>query len=261
MKKLIAIATAAISMMLLSGCNYPSCDLQFFEDYLPEYDSGYFRYAVRTLDDGTQKAYLVGLTELGKEQTELIYPEEIEGIPVYGIGYNRDVFMGTERVGRIESDNLNKFYFPTMPQENGNSIGGYLNSNYTVRWEMSDRTNIVLDGVSSIIYGYDYLVEADLQFQSYLNRLIGNISYLNNYEGSPNEGYYWVDSYDESIVTFIPPEPQRAGYIFDGWYKEEECINRWDFEKDTTGKEIKLSSFSESTKYEITYLYAKWIEQ
>lgn len=259
MKKFVAVIAAILSVLLIvlfAGCRYKPN-----EDYLPEYESGYFRYAVRTLEDGTQKVYLTGLTELGKEQTELIYPDEIAGIPVYGIGYDRDVFMGTERVGRIESENLNKFYFPTMPIENGNGIGGYLNCDYTVRWEMSDRTNMALNGASETIYGYDYLVEANLQFQSYFNRLIGNISYLYNYEDSPNKGYYWVDSYNESVVTFIPPEPQRDGYTFDGWYKEAECINRWDFEKDITGKEIKLSSFSESTEYEITYLYAKWLKQ
>lgn len=35
-----------------------------------------------------------------------------------------------------------------------------------------------------------------------------------NYEGAENEGYYWVDSYDQSLIEFIPPEPQKEGYIF-----------------------------------------------
>lgn len=259
MKKILLcfIAVMLSIPLMLSGCRYKPN-----EDYLPEYESGYFRYAVRTLDDGTQKAYLTGLTELGKEQTELIYPEEIAGIPVYGIGYCRDVFMGTERVGRIESENLNKFYFPTMPKENGNSNGGLLICDYIVKWLITDWLTSTkrIDEPNGVIFGINYL-DAGLQYENYLNRLIGNISYLYNYEGSPNEGYYWVDSYDESVVTFIPPEPHRDGYVFDGWYKEEECINRWDFKKDTTGKEIKLSSFSETTEYEITYLYAKWLQQ
>lgn len=47
-----------------------------------------------------------------------------------------------------------------------------------------------------------------------------------------------VDSYDQSLIEFIPPEPQREGYTFGGWYKEEECINEWDFEVDMTKEEI-----------------------
>lgn len=27
-----------------------------------------------------------------------------------------------------------------------------------------------------------------------------------------------------------PPNPTKEGYIFDGWYKEPECVNEWNFE-------------------------------
>lgn len=60
---------------------------------------------------------------------------------------------------------------------------------------------------------------------------------------------------------FIPPEPQREGYTFGEWYKEEECINEWDFEVDITKEEIRPSSFYEfREEYPGTYLYAKWNE-
>lgn len=259
MKKLflfIITLTLAIPFML-GGCGY-----QPNEDYLPEYESGYYKYAVRTLEDGTQKAYLIGLTDFGKEQTELVYPEEIDGIPVYGIGYDRKIFMGYERIGYIGSENLNKVYFPAMPKENDNAQGGYLICNYSVRWEISERTNMTLNGDRGEIWGYNYLIEANLQFLSYdkdFNRFISNISYFYNYENSPNKGCYWVDSYDESVVTFIPPDPEREGYSFGGWFKEQECINEWDFKKDITGKEIRLSPHYATTEYDIKNLYAKWI--
>ena len=56
----------------------------------------------------------------------------------------------------------------------------------------------------------------------------------------------------------IPPIPERDGYAFDGWYKESDCINEWDFETDALpqaqvddqGQEI----------YQETKLYAKWIK-
>ncbi len=41
-----------------------------------------------------------------------------------------------------------------------------------------------------------------------------------------------------------PDDPTREGYVFEGWFKEAECSNRWDFDKDTVNKD--------------TILYAGW---
>ena len=42
-----------------SGCTQP---------YYPEYESGYYRYAVKTDEDGSKEAYLIGFTKLGEQQ-------------------------------------------------------------------------------------------------------------------------------------------------------------------------------------------------
>ncbi|QNU65658.1 InlB B-repeat-containing protein [Ruminiclostridium herbifermentans] len=44
-----------------------------------------------------------------------------------------------------------------------------------------------------------------------------------------------------------PQIPTYEGYIFDGWYKEADCINKWDFTTDRVTSE--------------TILYAKWISK
>jgi uncharacterized repeat protein (TIGR02543 family) len=44
----------------------------------------------------------------------------------------------------------------------------------------------------------------------------------------------------------MPPVMTKTGYTFDSWYKEENCINRWNFAIDTV--------ISDTT------LYAKWLE-
>lgn len=44
----------------------------------------------------------------------------------------------------------------------------------------------------------------------------------------------------------VPESPTKSGYIFDGWYLESTCRNRWDFLKNVTSNMI---------------LYAKWIPQ
>ena len=92
----------------ITGCNY---DDRPNRVYLPEYESGYYKYAVQTKRDGTKKAYLVGLTDLGLEQTALVYPEEIDGIPVYGIGYGRMTLVGEDGIGHFYGGNVEKMFF------------------------------------------------------------------------------------------------------------------------------------------------------
>lgn len=75
-----------------------------------------------------------------------------------------------------------------------------------------------------------------------------NISYYYDYEGSPNEGYCWIDDLEigEKIKT-IPEDPIREGYEFAGWYKagQEEPFNFTAYTKDENELE----------------LFAKWIGQ
>ncbi len=52
-------------------------------------------------------------------------------------------------------------------------------------------------------------------------------------------------NYDSQITP--PTEPVKAGYTFEGWFTEEECVNEWNFENDTIIAD--------------TTLYAKWSPQ
>ena len=66
-----------------------------------------------------------------------------------------------------------------------------------------------------------------------------NISYCFNYAGEPNAGYFFVDNYEYGDKIENPPyEPVREGYTFDGWYKEAECNNKWNFDEDRLPQEI-----------------------
>ena len=69
-----------------------------------------------------------------------------------------------------------------------------------------------------------------------------------NYE---ENNYYYIDYYENGEkVMYIPPEPQRDGYSFGGWFKESDCINQWDFDTDI----LQLNEEAQEVK-----LYAKWI--
>ena len=77
--------------------------------------------------------------------------------------------------------------------------------------------------------------------------LTANVSYHLNFN---ENNYYYIDYYDNGEkISYIPPIPQRDGYAFEGWFKEADCINQWDFEEDT------ISLTEEQT---VIKLYAKW---
>lgn len=181
-----------VCLIIFTGCE---------PDYYPEYESGFWKYAVKTEKDGTKKAYHIGLMESGLKQTALVYPEEIDGIEVYGLGYARNRIPGKEWVGNIESDMLEKIYFPTVQKENlsrGEII--YLEDGYAVYWDENFKlkTSSGGDMIDStyMVYGYNvYLDKKDELKRRLIDFIIANVSYLYNYEDSANNGYYWVDSY------------------------------------------------------------------
>ena len=78
--------------------------------------------------------------------------------------------------------------------------------------------------------------------------LKANISYYLNYA---ENNYYYIDYYENGEkILYIPPEPQRDGYLFGGWFKEADCINQWNFDFDI----LQIEDEEQEVK-----LYAKWI--
>ena len=81
---------------------------------------------------------------------------------------------------------------------------------------------------------------------------VANVSYYLNYPDGVYEynEFHYVDFYEDGeIIKYIPPKPEKEGYKFEGWYREAECINKWNFEIDTI-------TFTENQP--VTKLYAKW---
>jgi len=59
-----------------------------------------------------------------------------------------------------------------------------------------------------------------------------------------------ITSYDVvtgSKLTAPTPAPSETGYVFGGWYKNDECTTPWDFANDTVTAN--------------TTLFAKWSAQ
>lgn len=256
MKKLLYKVPLLLCCLIML-CSMSGCFIA--ESKLPEYDGEYFRYAVRT-EKGKKKGYLIGMTELGMEQTELILPQEIDGVPILGIGYMRKNTW-TAPIGRLVSDNLKKLYINFSLDNWGWEGSVFFDNCYDVSLFNTLKFGSTGDIISYPVYVQIINPEIGYGTNTVRYTLLANVSYMYNYEFAENEGYYWVDSYDNETISFIPPEPERSGYAFGGWYKEPECVNAWDFETDKTGEEIELRSdnFDGYDANDITSLYAKWI--
>lgn len=264
-KKIVVMLAGAVA---LASVVFSGCFLYNEEAYLPEYESEYYRYAVRTMEDGEKEAYLVGFTELGLEQKYLILPEEFDGIELAGLGYSHKLNYGYKHMGNIAHFNLERLYLTferTKENWRTNYVGGKL-----VKCSVVE---ICPSGIYFPCEGYIlsyHLLKDYLDDLKELNKpeehmtRVANVSYMYNYDGAENEGYYWADSYDQTTIDFIPPEPKREGYTFGGWYKEAECINEWNFETETLGEEIWVNTkleYEEYKKEDITWLYAQWVKE
>ncbi len=262
-KKLVVILAGVVA---LASVAFSGCFLYNEEPYLPEFESGYYRYAVRTMKDGKKEAYLVGFTELGLEQKYLILPEEFDGIKLAGLGYARILNYGEEHVGSLIHNTLKRLYIPfetTKDNWRTDYAGGGFNNVLIVKIY---RSNFYFP-CKGVVYGYnEYLNLTENRWEgvAHYNNFLANVSYMYNYEGAENEGYYWADSYDQTTIDFIPPEPKREGYTFGGWYKEPECINEWNFETDVTDIVLPFQIGDSKNKYcldETTCLYAQWVKE
>ena len=248
--RLCKILTAAILMattLMLSACSGCARDEEW----------GYF--TVKFYDD-RETAYITGLTELGQQQRFLVIPEEIDGVKVYTIG-ERPLLQMWSSLGSADicSDKLEKIYIPFSI-----SIisGSFRNSPNLIK--VFSITGEFVSGLEAPARNYytnlAYLNDLTNAAQQIISR--ANVSYFYNYNIEENYGYYWIDDCDYgSKIEFIPPEPERKGYTFGGWYKEPECINKWNFETDVLPEE--RTEINEEGEEEVVYqetkLYAKWV--
>ena len=239
----LILAVMTLVVGLFSGCSRDE-------------EWGYF--TVKFYDD-RETAYITGLTEEGQQQRFLVIPEEIDGVKVYTIG-ERPLLQMWSSIGYADicSDKLEKIYIPFSTE----IISGSFRNSSNLMKVVSIRDDYYING-------FEYSIKRCYSREVYIERgytrdcyVMSNVSYFYNYKTEENNGYYWIDDWGYgSKIEFIPPEPEREGYTFGGWYKEPECINEWDFGTDVLPEE--RTEINEEGEEEVVYqetkLYAKWL--
>ena len=269
MSKKIIIFVFLLIFTGFSFLCFSSCNLR------KTYDTyGDFLYYIIYLDEngkevaekyGTSEfVRICGLSDEGKQKSVLVVPEYIDGIHVDQIGIPKGFLLG--KYG-WDSNRLIKVFVPFNV-----TISNVTFDHCTKLEKIIKTTNIKnkTDWLSIRFVNKYYLPGIDYDPNEELTNIykdfgvdlynFGNVSYMYNYENAKNDGYYWIDDYDYGEkIEYIPENPERDGYTFDGWYKEPECVNRWDFDADTLPK-VKYTGDGEEI-YQETKLYAKWIKK
>ena len=243
MKKVLKGCSAlmlALVLVLASGCN---------PNYRPEFEYGDF--ICREWIEG--KIYITDLSEQGKQKRVLIVPEEVNGKPVVTIR-NPAKWGGTE----WKSDNLEKLYLPWNMSVDEVTTLYCENLKAVFVISFKEKRGIYLYPTNIYYSRYVYMSMLEKGWNLDYERP-ANIAYYYNDGRTENYGCYWLDNVPYgSLLDVLPPEnPVSKGKRFAGWFKEPECINAWDFEKDTTPAE-KLDEDG-NIIYQETALYAKWI--
>lgn len=206
---------------------------------------------------------VIGLSDVGKEKKQITIPSEVKGFEVNIIGYERYL----TDIGSITSDNLEiiyiekyikfalDYFFIDCPKlkkiiclEFEDKVDEYYD--YSKQRVINNYNKDNEERYHLPIYVYsnkDFIEDNQENLYIYANV----VHYIDE-----NEVYY-IDYYNNEKIENCPKTPSKEGYKFSGWYKEPECLNKWDFENDIVS-EVIYSQEKQTYQYYVTKLYAKW---
>ena len=259
--KSICLVLVTVTTFSLCGC---------FET-VREYDVGDFRVVLalgqKDRKDPNNYLNLIGLSEAGKQKKTIVVPKKINGHPYYLL------FQSTPGAGRtLFQGKMEKFYFeyPGDYSQYSSKKARLEFSYYTEEFLKKVILNFEIPTTIYIGKGISYyyndkryrlkMEEAEFEFEKFKKEIQpANLQYMYNFEGAENDGYFWVDSVDNGEkIEVMPDTPEREGYTFGGWYTEEECVNKFDF--NTVFNTPILEEGDTYPDDYVTYLYAKWTQ-
>lgn len=255
----------------------------------------------------TEDNELYDISDSGLQKEYLIIPETINGKEVSVFQYPPKSFMGQPiSAGFRYSEKIKKIYANRKTGSTGflcyeektedklflinNKYKKLINPKVKLIGANYTNEKTIINNMSEFvqkIYAYfggciprayiekEMFNETDF-FKNYYYKM-ANIEFLYNYENAPNYGCYWIDDLETGeTLAYMPPNPTREGYTFDGWYADSECTIEYDFATPYVKKDLIEGVYDvpiktyEGIRYDTTYyllypedyvthLYAKWI--
>ncbi|MDD3831374.1 MAG: InlB B-repeat-containing protein [Clostridia bacterium] len=257
---LLALTLLATSLVAVSGCSEELLIAlagevwdDIVEDATVGEAEGDFIYKFK--DDC---ACIIGISEQGQQKEILIVPQYARELPVKYMGYTP--FLGENYT--LVSDNLKVLYIP-------HTLWSLLWGQCYIDVSACPNLEKIVHNTTNcaVLFVLSQDEDNTEYFNCYISGVAGigqeeaNVSFYYNYVGDGTGDVtatdeYWLDYFEDgSTIDYIPADPVRVGYTFDGWYKETECVNAWDFDNDTI-VERDEPGFIEPVSF--TRLCAKW---
>lgn len=210
---------------------------------------------ITTFDGENDDVAIIGLSEEGKQKEVLIFPNMLDGHKVVKIGAQYVL----KSSGPIESEMAKKVYFCNnsyAKYTNFKKVDLYFkNAERYVALTSSSEGNLWTFAISTINNYVENKIKEYANLTPESNYCI-KTSNLNYYV---DNDCYFVDYIENDKVSVIPPAPYKEGYTFDGWFKDIEYKEKWDFDKDIVPLYDIEYDDEGNEIYKDTILYAKWI--
>jgi uncharacterized repeat protein (TIGR02543 family) len=242
-----ALAAVMLCLMIsgavlsLIGCTHN--ENTFYTDYF------YCMY-----NDDKTEVTILELTDKGQEQEVLIIPENINGLPIKQLGGTTSGYPYQNR-HYLKSDKLKKIYVSNNATDlNYQSLLRYSQISDIIVTNLDKGGNLSIlsdiDDSHNIYFSKEY-IESDylkkINMESYSKYAkIANIEFYLNCDEV--EKPFFVDNYNELSLYILPEIPEKEGYVFNDWYLEKDCINKWN------------GNYPQSQEERLN-LYAKWVEK
>ncbi len=213
------------------------------------YESGDFRYRI-IKENGEKMAAIKDFSDEAYYNKEaVVIPEYLDGYKVYGM-YDKGYKTTWGRLSN--SGKTHKIFITFEMQYKTESMRGH--NVLFFRTGVSERAK----GGSGDFFTY---LPSNEKAVSRLGTIVYNANVTYYVDGE----IYWIDDYDNSLITYIPEDPIKEGHTFKGWYKDEQYTQRWNFSKDIVPKKDitypnKPDTFPFIYNYQETKLYAKFEE-
>ena len=234
MRKIVTLSLLVVTLLTLVGCKSSNA-----------FTEGDFKYYK------TQGiSYIIGLTDDAKDKTHLVVPKTASDFP---IAIGRSSLFNTNS-GTIKSEQLERLYVFTTSEAGSGLSSEYLPSIEKIFYFYIQGVDFDFEDSDTYIGSYGPSINEHF-YPNNISSFYANVSYHYNYEDAPDEGYYFIDDYDNELITYIPVDPIRDGYQFLGWYKDAATTIPWNFEIDKVPAKV-----YENEEYQFveTKVYAKW---
>ena len=240
--------TMLLSITML--CCFAGCDSNWLNNDVDDEN-----FCCEVIDENN---VAIGSLKTYPESGAVFFPEKIKNYTVSKLGFSSGLGFGgngyfytTDQKGGTR---IRRCYFPhTIKKVRAGymSLSGGWETKLFYCGEIIDMGYLDVDGRKIQIYVpvEKYGLFEDVLTEYFRGSLLkANVSYYLNYA---ENNYYYIDYYENGEkILYIPPEPQRDGYSFGGWFKEADCVNQWNFDFDT----LQITDEEQEVK-----LYAKWI--